>query len=148
MLFYAVWSRKGGRAGWTGSSRAENMIWISRIPGFAAHTTVPHTHQCTTHTTVPLHHKHRHHCHHYTTQTPVYHHTACSSLLRCPALTCIALLALSIALYCTAPQCNAAKDCKLYCIVASLSQFLHSICTICYTYKYLLSVSVFSASVV
>ena len=132
MLFYAVWSRKGGRAGWTGSSRAENMIWISRIPGFAAHTTVPHTHHCTT---APQ------------TQTPLpsLHHTDTSvpphSLLQPAALPCFDLHCIVCSQYCSLLQCTRMQCCKrLQVILHSclalpvFTQYLH----------YLLHIQVFA----
>ena len=84
--------KSGKEGGTAGSSRAENMIWISRIRGFAAQT--PNTLQCTKHT--PVHTSAVHQTD--TTDTSAHH-----SLLQ-PAFICIALHALSLTLHRTAAQ--------------------------------------------
>ena len=96
------------RAGWAGSSRPENMIWISRIRGFAAQTPVPplqhtdtpvpplqHTdtpeppqcHADITSTTAPNRHQYYHYC---TTQSGQIAPTYCSTALPYFDLHCIA----------------------------------------------------------
>ena len=132
-------ARKGGSR--AGSSRAENMIWISRIRGFAAQTPVhtsgaPNRRQYT-----PVHHTDRHQC------TPV-HKTDTTVAPTCFHLHCIACSQVYSELHCSAMQYCTKLRTQLQCWGAIVFAVFAAYTSICCVFQYLLHIQVFAASVV